>query len=199
MTTIKSQISISLDGYGAGPDNGIEHPLGIGGEQLHEWAFGKGNEAEQQIKDQMHAGIGAFLMGRGMFGGGPGEWREGWRGWWGDEPPYHAPVFVLTHHPREPLEMDGGTTFFFVTDGFESGLGQARDAAAGQDVLVAGGPSTINQGLRAGAIDELFLHVAPVILGGGERLFVDVGDPGLEPVEAFTSPVCTHVRYVVRR
>ena len=136
-------------------------------------------------------------MGRNMFGGGPGPWDESWRGWWGDDPPYHAPVYVLTHHPREPLEMEGGTTFHFVTDGVESAVEQARSAAAGQDVLVAGGAKAIQQALAAGLLDELELHVIPIVLGGGERLLENVGQPTLEQVEVRSSAVATHVRYRV--
>jgi dihydrofolate reductase len=134
-----------------------------------------------------------------MFGGGDGPWDESWRGWWGEDPPYHAPVFVLTHHERAPLAMDGGTTFHFVTDGIESALEQARAAAGEQNVQVAGGASTVNQYLAAGLLDELFLHVAPVVLGGGERLLEGVGDPALEIVETIPSPAVTHVRYRVQR
>ena len=142
---------------------------------------------------------GAYIMGRKMFGGGDGPWDESWRGWWGEDPPYHAPVFVLTHHAREPLEMEGGTTFHFVTDGIESALEQARAAAGERPVAVAGGASAVRQYLAAGLLDELYLHVAPVVLGAGERLLEDVGDPVLEPVEVIASPVVTHIRYRVAR
>jgi dihydrofolate reductase len=136
-------------------------------------------------------------MGRKMFGGGDGPWDESWRGWWGDDPPFHVPVFVLTHHPREPLEMKGGTTFHFVTDGVEPALEQARAAAAGRDVVVAGGASAINQCLAAGLLDELYLHIVPIVLGGGERLLREVGDPKLEPVKVVASPLVTHIKYRV--
>jgi dihydrofolate reductase len=140
----------------------------------------------------------AFVMGRNMFGPVRGEWSGDWRGWWGDEPPYHAPVFVLTHYPREPLVMDGGTTFTFVTDGIESALDQAKAAALGGQVAIAGGASTVRQALDAEVIDELVLDVAPVLLGDGERLFDGVSDFGFEPVEVIHSPLATHVRYARR-
>ena len=144
--------------------------------------------------------VGAYVMGRRMFGGGDGEWDPGWRGWWGDEPPFHVPVFVLTHHPREPLVMQGGTTFTFVTDGVEAAVEAAREAAGpDRSVTVAGGAQTIQQALRAGLLDELHLHIVPVLLGAGERLLEDVGDPALEPVEVVASPVVTHVKYRVGR
>jgi dihydrofolate reductase len=141
--------------------------------------------------------IGAVVMGRNMFGGGPGPWDDDWRGWWGEDPPYHVPTFVITHHPREPLEMLGGTTFHFVTDGIEAALEQARAAAGDQDVSIAGGAATVNQYLAAGLLEELFLHVAPIVLGDGARLLVGVGDLKLEPVEVVASPAATHIRYRV--
>ena len=142
-------------------------------------------------------GIGAYIMGRNMFGGGRGAVGREWTGWWGEDPPYHAPVFVLTHHAREPLAMQGGTTFHFVTDGIESALEQARAAAGDRDVSIAGGASAVSQYLAAGLLDELHLHIVPVVLGAGERLLDDVGDPELEPVEVVASPAVTHVRYRV--
>jgi dihydrofolate reductase len=142
---------------------------------------------------------GAYVMGRNMFGPDRREWDLDWKGWWGDEPPYHAPVFVLTHHPREPLEMEGGTTFRFVTDGIESALAQAREAAGGKDVAIAGGARTVNQYLAAGLIDELRLHVVPVILGAGERVLEGVGDTTLEPLQVRATPLVTHLRYRVVR
>jgi len=139
--------------------------------------------------------VSAFIMGRNMFGPGRGEWDESWKGWWGDDPPYHAPVFVLTHHPREPVQMQGGTTFTFVTDGIEPALAQAREAAGGGDVAIAGGASTVNQYLAAGAIDELRLHAVPVVLGVGERLFEGVGPVSLERVGVNATDLVTHVTY----
>jgi dihydrofolate reductase len=211
MSLVTSQISVSLDGYAAGPDQSLQDPLGVGGMRLHEWAFATDSWNEQHgqeggqsgvdadVAARMMADTGAYVMGRRMFGGGDGPWDESRRGWWGEDPPYHAPVFVLTHHERAPLAMDGGTTFHFVTDGIESALEQARAAAGEQNVQVAGGASTVNQYLAAGLLDELFLHVAPVVLGGGERLLEGVGDPALEIVETIPSPTVTHVRYRVQR
>ena len=142
---------------------------------------------------------GAYIMGRNMFGPIRGPWEEDWRGWWGPEPPYHAPVFVLTHHAHNPIEMEGGTTFYFITDGFDSALERAKAAAGRRDVDIAGGASTVRQAFAAGAIDELVLDVVPVLLGAGERLFDAVDDPGLEPVEVIHSPHATHIRYRVGR
>ena len=138
-------------------------------------------------------------MGRKMFGGGDGPWDESWQGWWGEDPPYHAPVYVLTHHEREPLQMQGGTTFHFVTDGIESALEQAQTAAGDADIAIAGGASTVQQVLAAGELDELYLHIAPILLGAGERLLENVGEPKLEPVEVVATPACVHVRYRVIR
>lgn len=198
MSSVTSQISISLDGYAAGPNQSVDNPLGEGGERLHEWFFDALHE-DAEVGAKVMEGLGAFVMGRKMFGGGDGEWDESWRGWWGEDPPYHAPVFVLTNHPREPLEMEGGTTFHFVTDGIESALERARAAAGDHDVGIAGGASTVQQYLAAGQLDELHLHVAPIVLGAGERLLENVGDPKLEPVEVVASPAVTHVRYRVVR
>jgi dihydrofolate reductase len=202
-------MSISLDGFVAGPNQSVEHPLGEGGIRLHEWAFktrafnemhgGEGGE-EGPDSDIVRAGLeglGAVVMGRRMFGGGEGEWDLEWRGWWGEDPPFHVPVFVLTHHEREPLEMQGGNTFTFVTAGIEAALEQARAVAGGRDISIGGGASTINQYLAANLLDELQLNVVPVVLGAGERLFEDVGDPVLEPVEVVASPGVTHISYRV--
>ena len=211
MSLVTCQISMSLDGFVAGPNQSPENPIGEGGMRLHEWALAtagwreqhglEGGErgADSAVVDEVSAGIGAYVMGRRMFGGGDGPWDESWTGWWGDDPPYHAPVFVLTHHAREPLAMQGGTTFHFVTDGIESALAQAREAAGEQDVSIAGGASTVRQALAAGLLDELYLHVVPVILGAGERLLDDVGDPTLEIVKVVDSPTVTHVKYRVAR
>jgi len=211
MTSITCQISVSLDGYVAGPNQSSENPIGEGGMRLHEWAFatdsfnaqhgGSGGErnVDADVVDGLITPNGAYIMGRNMFGGGSGPWDESWRGWWGEDPPYHAPVFVLTHHAHEPLQMQGGTTFQFVTDGIESALERARAAAGERDVSIAGGASCVAQYLKAGLIDELYLHIVPVVLGAGERLLADVGDPKLEPVEVIASPAVTHVRYRVVR
>ena len=200
MSRVTSQMSVSLDGFLAGPRQSREHPLGVGGERLHAWFFTDDpHPDDRELGARVLEGNGAYVMGRRMFGGGEGPWDPAWRGWWGEEPPYHAPVFVLTHHAREPLEMAGGTTFTFVTDGFDSALAQARAAAGDLDVCVAGGASVVQQALRAGVLDELHLHVVPVLLGAGERLLEDVGDPTLEPTEVVATPAATHVRYRVVR
>jgi dihydrofolate reductase len=202
VTKVKSQLSVSLDGFVAGPYQSREHPLGKGGERLHEWFMGEGprHEVDEAMGRGILEGNGAYVMGRNMFGPIRGGWGDGsWRGWWGEEPPYHAPVFVLTHHAREPLVMQGGTTFHFVTDGIEAALERARAAAGELDVDIAGGASTVNQYLAAGLVDELHLHVAPVLLHEGERLFAAVGDMRLEPLEAVASPAATHVRYRILR
>jgi dihydrofolate reductase len=199
MSSVTCHISISLDGFVAGPDQSLEHPLGEGGDSLHEWAFGDVHDADAQVVADVVQGVGAYIMGRNMFGGGPGPWDESWKGWWGEDPPFHTPVFVLTHHPREPLPMQGGTAFHFVTDGIESALEQARAAAGDGGVAIAGGASTVQQYLAAGLLDELYLHIVPVLLGAGERLLENVGDPALEPVQVVASPVVTHVKYRVVR
>jgi len=211
MSSVTCHISISLDGFVAGPNQSREHPIGEGGMRLHHWVFktdsgrrqhgleGGEQGADSEVADDVAEGVGAYIMGRKMFGGGNGPWDETWMGWWGANPPYHVPVFVVTHHPREPLQMQGGTTFNFVTDGIESALDQARTAAGDQDVAIAGGASTVRQYLAAGLLDELYLHIVPVILGAGERLLENVGDPTLEPVEVVASPAVTHVKYRVVR
>jgi dihydrofolate reductase len=209
MPSVKCHISISLDGFVAGPNQSVDNPIGEGGMRLHEWVFATqswrrehGEEGgdpglDSDVADEVMGGVGAYVMGRNMFGGGSGPWDESWRGWWGENPPYHAPVYVLTHHPREPLPMEGGTTFFFVTDGIGSALEQALLAAGDQDVAVAGGASCVQQYLAANLLDELYLHIVPVVLGSGERLLENVGDPTLEPAEVVASPRVTHVKYRV--
>jgi len=204
---------MSLDGYAAGPAQSLEDPLGKGAEALHEWAIATRSWREQHGQEGGESGVddrqasdwsenmGAVVMGRNMFGPVRGPWPdETWRGWWGDDPPYHTPVFVLTHHERAPLAMEGGTTFHFVTDGIESALEQAVAAADGKDVTIGGGASTVQQYLRAGLVDELNVHVAPVLLGGGERLFdnLDGGPAGLEPVQLEASPAAAHFRFARR-
>jgi dihydrofolate reductase len=211
VSIVRCQISMSLDGFTAGPNQSPENPLGEGGTRLHEWAFatdswrtmhglgpGEAN-VDSDVVDQATRGIGAHIMGRRMFGGGEGPWDETWTGWWGDEPPFHAPVFVLTHHPRPPLSMGGGTTFTFVTDGPIAALEQARAAAGDKDVAIAGGAQTVQQYLADQLLDELYLHIVPVLLGTGDRLLEGVGKPPLEPVEVVASPAVTHVRYRIRR
>src|SRR3954454_22827084 len=205
-------LAVSLDGYAAGPDQSTDEPMGVGGEQLHEWMFttafwhsmvgepGGETGVDDDVARRGDENIGATIMGRNMFGPVRGPWGDSdWKGWWGPEPPYHHPVFVLTHHAHDPIEMAGGTTFFFVTDGMESALEQAVAAAGGQDVRLGGGAATVRQALSAGVIDELILDIAPVLLGTGERLFDDVGDLRLAPVAALHSPHATHIRYRVER
>lgn len=211
MSRTIANISVSLDGFVAGPNPSVKVPLGEGGERLHEWALSTagwrephglgGGERNQDsdVADESVQGVGAYIMGRRMFGGGEGPWDPSWTGWWGEEPPFHVPVFVLTHHPREPLTLQGGTTFTFVTDGIASALTQAQAAAGDQDVTVAGGAQAIQQYLAAGLLDELYLHVVPVVLGDGARLLQNVGDPALEPIQVVASPTVTHIKYRVQR
>jgi dihydrofolate reductase len=213
VSKLRSQLSISLDGFIAGPNQSVENPLGEGGMQLHEWVFaleawrkphgldGGGVNASSAIIEAALENIGATVMGRNMFGG-TGPWDEHpWDGWWGVDPPFHHPVFVVTHHAREPLPMAGGTTFTFVTDGIESALAQAREAAGGKDVNLGGGASVAQQYLKAGLIDELQLHIVPVILGGGARLFDNLGGVsiGLECTGVVEAPGVTHLSYAVAR
>jgi len=188
---ISCDVGISLDGFVAGPDQSREHPLGAGGERLHRWMFEQEDENRAEIDAICTAG--AYLMGRNMFDHGRGEWDLEWKGWWGDDPPYHAPVFVLTHHEREPVEMEGGTTFHFVTGGPEVALRRALDAAGDRHISVAGGASTINQYLRAGQIDELRLHVAPVLLGSGESPFAGLAELPFEMVSSRSTSLVTHM------
>ena len=211
MSRLRFRISMSLDGFVAGPDQSVENPLGIGGEGLHEWvlplaawrtAHGKeGGEVNEssRVVDEEVANIGATIMGRNMFGGHPGGWDASnpWNGWWGKNPPFHHPVSVLTHHAREPLALEGGTTFTFVTDGVESALEQARRAAGGKDVALSGGAKAAQQYLAAGLVDEMELHLVPTLLGGGERLFEGVGTDlhGLELVRAVAAPGVTHLKF----
>ena len=202
---------MSLDGFVAGPNQSVKDPLGIGGEQLHEWVVrprrlaraaraegGKVN-ASSAVMEESLVNIGATIMGRNMFGGHPGPWDRArpWTGWWGDNPPFHHPVFVLTHYPREPLKLQGGTTFTFVTDGIESALEQARRAARGKDVTLAGGASACSQYLNAGLVDEMEISLVPILLGGGERLFEGGGDDlhGLRPVRTVATAEVTHLKF----
>ena len=198
MSLVTCNFSTSLDGFGAGPNQARERPFGDGmgddGELLHAWMFEHSEHHREEIEGILDAG--AFIMGRNMFTPGRGEWDLEWKGWWGEEPPYHAPVFVLTHHEREPLEMTGGTTFHFVTEGVEAALAQAREAAGERNVSVAGGATTINEFLAAGLIDELHLHVSPFVAGvKAVRLFDDVGPHNLTPVSARHTPHVTHLVY----
>ncbi len=211
MSTFRFQLAVSVDGYVAGPDQSEENPLGVGGMELHRWVLEleawrrqngqEGGEvnASTPVVEEAQSNVGATVMGRNMFGGERGPWSEDppWNGWWGDDPPFHGPVFVLTHHPRERQEMAGGTTFTFVTDGIESALERARQAADGQDVLLAGGANVVQQYLAAGLIDEFELHIVPILLGDGERLLDNVGNLTFEQVRAIEAPGVTHVKYRV--
>ncbi|KFF58529.1 5-amino-6-(5-phosphoribosylamino)uracil reductase [Cryobacterium sp. MLB-32] len=193
--TVTCDITVSTDGFVAGPNQSLEHPLGEGAEGLHRWMMELADENAAEMAEIVHAG--AFIMGRNMFGPGRGEWDHEWTGWWGDDPPYHAPVFVLTHYRRAPLVMEGGTTFHFVTDGIESAMEQARLVAGEKAVSVAGGASTVRQYLAAGMIDVLRLHVAPVVLRVGEPLLAGLDDVRLEQVSAVDRELVTHVTYRV--
>jgi dihydrofolate reductase len=200
--------AISIDGYGAGPDQSLDNPLGVGGMGLHEWAFatrtfrkmfgqdGGSTGVEDQLAARGFDNIGAWIMGRNMFTPSRGDWQEdGWKGWWGDSPPYHCPVFVLTKHPRPPIAMDGGTTFHFVTGGIHDALNRAKEAANGRDIRVGGGVATIRQYLRAGLVDEMHLAISPVLLGRGEHLFaeLDLSKLGYRRSEHIAAPDATHV------
>jgi dihydrofolate reductase len=212
MSNVRVQISVSADGYVAGPNQSLENPLGEGGEGLHAWAIAlrawreqhglEGGEvnASTGVLEESITNVGAEIMGRGKFGGGPGPWGDdGWPGWWGENPPFHMPVFVLTHHEREPLTLSD-TTFTFVTDSIEAALDQARTAAAGKDIMIGGGADVVNQYLGASLVDELELHVVPLVLGGGARLFDGLGpDLRLEQVRSVEAPGVTHLKYRVAR
>lgn len=201
--------SISLDGYGAGPDQTLQEPLGRGGETLHEWFFptrtfqekvlgksGGTTGIDEDFAARSFENVGAWILGRNMFGPVRGDWPdESWKGWWGDDPPYHVPVFVLTHYPRKPIEMAGGTTFHFVTDGIEAALERAREAAGGKDVRIGGGVSVVRQYLHARLIDEMHLAISPVLLGRGEALFEGISLPelGYRVTQHFVGGAATHV------
>ena len=214
MSKLRLKISMSLDGFVAGPNQSVENPLGIGGMRIHEWAFaleawraqhglegGEVNESAQVMKESVE-NLGATIMGRNMFGGHPGPWdpNKPWNGWWGEDPPYHHPVFVLTHHPRETLVLEGGNSFTFVTDGIESALEQAQRAARGKDVSLAGGAKAAQQYLKADLVDEMELSIAPTLLGSGERLFEGLGDNlhGLELVRTVAAPDVIHLKFARR-
>ncbi|MER9214991.1 dihydrofolate reductase family protein [Mesorhizobium sp. M0663] len=204
-----SAFTLSIDGFGAGPDQDLKNPLGVGGEALHEWMFGTrtfrkmvlGKDGGTTDTDEAFAAhsfenIGAWILGRNMFGPIRGEWPDdSWKGWWGDNPPYHVPVFVLTHHPRDPIVMEGGTTFYFVTDGIHSALEKAKAVADGKDVRLGGGVSTIRQYLKEKLIDEMHLAISPVLLGAGESLFAGIDMPklGYRCSEQVATPKATHV------
>jgi dihydrofolate reductase len=210
MSILKLNITMSLDGFVAGPNQSVTNPLGEGGEQLHEWAFAvrafrerHGMEdgatgPDDDIAAEYFQNIGATIMGRHMFGGGDGPWGNNpWNGWWGEDPPFHMPVFVLTHHAREPLEMQGGTTFYFVNEGVHVALEQARDAASGKDIILGGGAEVAQQYLKAGLIDEMEIHLVPILLGDGARLFENTGakQTGYACVRVVNSPSVSHYKY----
>ena len=213
MAKLRFRIAISLDGYTSGPNQSEENPLGIGGEQLHEWVFplaawraphglkgGTVNESTP-VLEELLANIGATIMGRNMFGGHPGPWdpKNPWNGWWGDNPPFHHPVFVLTHHPRPPLVLEGGNRFTFVTGGIGQALELARRAAGGRDIALAGGAHVAREFLNAGLVDEMQLHLVPVLLGGGEHLFEGVTQlHGLKPVRTVAAADVTHLKFARR-
>jgi dihydrofolate reductase len=210
MAQLRFRIAMSLDGFTAGPEQSTENPLGIGGERLHEWVFplaawraahglegGEVNESTPVVEESL-ANIGATIMGRNMFGGHPGPWNSQapWKGWWGDNPPFHHPVFVLTQYPRERLTLKGGTSFTFVTDGIESALDQARRAAQGKDVSLAGGAHVAQQYLSEDLVDEMAISLVPILLGGGERLFEGLSDLGnLRLVRTIAAPNVTHLKF----
>jgi len=214
MSKLRFRISMSLDGFVAGPSQSVDNPLGIGGMRLHEWVFPlavwramhslEGGEvnASSAVVEESLANVGATVMGRNMFGGHPGPWntKEPWNGWWGVNPPFHHPVFVVTHHAREPLRLEGGTTFTFVTGGIRSALEQARRAARGKDVSLAGGANVAQQYLAAGAVDEMEINLVPTLLGSGERLFEGLGDDlhGLDLVRTVAAPNVTHLKFARR-
>ncbi|HEV3072367.1 MAG TPA: dihydrofolate reductase family protein [Solirubrobacteraceae bacterium] len=213
MSKLRFNIAMSLDGFIAGPNQSEEHPLGEGGMQLHEWAFAlaawrkphgqEGGEvnASTEVVEKALENVGATVMGRNMFGG-DGPWGDDpWDGWWGDDPPFHTPVFILTHHAREPVLKEGGTSFNFVTDGIESALEQAREAASGKDVTLGGGANVAQQYLAAGLIDEMQIHLVPVLLGDGARLFENLppADVGLECIGVVKAPGVTHLTYRLRK
>lgn len=214
MPRLRLKISLSLDGFVAGPNQSVENPLGVGGMRLHEWVFplapwrkmhglegGEITESSRVVEESL-ANIGATIMGRNMFGGHPGPWKAAnpWNGWWGSEPPFRHPVFVLTHHAREPLQLEGGTTFIFITGGVEAALGEAQLAARGKDVSLAGGAHVARQYLSAGLVDEMEINLVPVLLGAGERLFEGLGDElhGLEFVRTVAAPNVTHLKFARR-
>ncbi len=211
MSNLRFRIAMSLDGFTAGPRQSVEEPLGVGGMRLHEWVFplaafrqqhgleGGIVDASTPVVEESLVNIGATIMGRNMFGGHPGPWRAAnpWNGWWGENPPYHHPVFVLTHHARKPLVLEGGTTFTFVTDGIDAALERAVGAANGKDVSLAGGANVARQYLGGRLVDEMVLHLAPTLLGEGERLFGGISDlGGMELVSTVAAPNVTHLKFV---
>jgi dihydrofolate reductase len=210
MSKLRFQISLSLDGFVAGPDQSLENPIGLGGMRLHDWVFpltawrarhgleGGETTVSSAVIEESVANVGATIMGRKMFGGPPGPWdlAHPWNGWWDDAPPFQHPVFVLTHHTRDPLPMQGGTTFHFVTAGIEAALAEARRSAAGRDVALGGGGSVVRQYLAAGLVDEMWLNLVPILLGRGERIFAGLDDlRGLRLVRTLAAPAVTHLKF----
>ncbi len=214
MARLRFSISMSLDGYVAGPNPTMKEPLGEGGESLHDWVVavrswrqmhgkeGGTTGTDDEIAAESFQNIGATIMGRNMFGGGTGPWPEpAWNGWWGEDPPFHTPVFVLTHHARPPLEMKGGTTYHFVTDGIGAALDWARRVAGGKDIALAGGANVFQQYVKAGLLDEMEIHLVPILLGGGARLFDDTGaqQTAYEPIRVAASPTVSHFKYRLKK
>jgi dihydrofolate reductase len=195
MPKVTIDVGVSLDGYCAGPNQSRENPLGEGGEEIHRWMFEEA-EANKAVREEI-VSAGAYIMGRNMYGPDRGEWDLDWKGWWGPEPPYHAPVFVLAHREREPVVMEGGTTFHFVTDGIDAALARAREAAGDRSVSIAGGASTIRQYLAAGHVDELRYHVGPLLLGAGERPLDGLGGVKVEQIGVTSTNLVAHLRYKV--
>jgi len=196
MGRVTCHVSMSLDGFIGGPDQSLENPLGVGGRQLLQWHDSE-HEADVAALAELLGPMGAFVMGRNMFGPIRGPWSSDWRGWWGDDPPYHAPVFVLTRYEHEPIEMAGGTTFHFVTDGFDAALTRARDVAGDGDIRITGGASTVRQAFAAGAIDDIYLDIVPVTLGSGETIFDGPQAGVLTQLDVTHSPMFTHIHYRV--
>ncbi|WP_285728271.1 dihydrofolate reductase family protein [Psychromicrobium xiongbiense] len=196
MSRITAHLSMSLDGFISGPDQSLDNPVGVGGMQLLHWHSSQ-HAADAAALDELLSPMGAFIMGRNMFGPIRGPWTGDWRGWWGDEPPYHSPVFVLTRYAQDPIEMAGGTTFHFVTGGFDAALAQARETADGRDIRITGGASTVRQALAAGVLNELYLDIIPVALGHGESIFDGPASARFTPLDAAASPVSTHIHYRV--
>ena len=214
MTSLRFGITMSLDGYVAGPNQSVTNPLGEGGQELHKWAFavrsvrqlhgmeGGTTGPDDEIAAESLQNVGATIMGRHMFGGGDGPWGDNpWNGWWGENPPFHTPVFVLTHHARKSLEMQGGTTFHFVTEGIHAALERAKAAAGGKDVNLGGGADVAQKYLKAGLIDEMEIHVVPALLGGGARLFdnMDGRQTAYECVRVVSTPSVSHYKYRLKR
>lgn len=208
-SAVTAHLGVSLDGFAAGLNPRYEAPVGTGGMRLHDWLLptrawhshrgevGGEESADSAVLDEAMSGIGAYIMGRRMFGGAQGPWDLDWRGWWGEKPAFGTPVFVLTHHPREPLKLLGGTTFKFVTAGVQEALAQAKESAGERNVSVAGGPSVVQQFLRAGLLDEITIHLSPVLLGGGRRLFENIQGVKLEQARVVSSRTVTHITYRV--